>query len=262
MLIRDNAIDGGKGFDWGKVSTDYAKYRDIYPKEFYEKILDRGLCKDGQSILDIGTGTGVLPRNLYPYGGKWTGIDISAEQIEQTKKLSVGMDIDYETVATENINFPIESFDVVTACQCFWYFDHEKVMPKLCQMLKPGGKLLVLYMAWLPYEDYIAGKSEELVLKYSPVWSGAREKMHPIQIPDCYNLKFNVVYHEEYTLNVHFTRETWNGRMKACRGVGASLSDAELQAWEEEHLKMLSEIAPEEFDVKHYAALAELQVKK
>lgn len=129
-------------------------------------------------------------------------------------------------------------------------------------MLKPGGKLLVLYMAWLPYEDYIAGKSEELVLKYSPVWSGAREKMHPIQIPDCYNLKFNVVYHEEYTLNVHFTRETWNGRMKACRGVGASLSDAELQAWEEEHLKMLSEIAPEEFDVKHYAALAELQVKK
>lgn len=50
--------------------------------------------------------------------------------------------------------------------------------------------------------------------------------------------------------------------MKACRGVGASLSDAELQAWEEEHLKMLSEIAPEEFDVKHYAALAELQVKK
>ena len=26
MLIRDNAIDGGKGFDWGKVSTDYAKY--------------------------------------------------------------------------------------------------------------------------------------------------------------------------------------------------------------------------------------------
>lgn len=153
-------------------------------------------------------------------------------------------------------------FMIFGKCQCFWYFDHEKVMPKLCQMLKPGGKLLVLYMAWLPYEDYIAGKSEELVLKYSPVWSGAREKMHPIQIPDCYNLKFNVVYHEEYTLNVHFTRETWNGRMKACRGVGASLSDAELQAWEEEHLKMLSEIAPEEFDVKHYAALAELQVKK
>ena len=36
--------------------------------------------------------------------------------------------------------------------------------------------------------------------------------------------------------------------MKACRGVGASLSKEELKEWESEHLKMLSEIAPEEFD--------------
>ena len=262
MIIKDSTIDGGKGFDWGKVSGAYAKYRDIYPQIFYQKILDLGLCKDNQRILDLGTGTGVLPRNLYSYGGKWTGTDISAEQIEQAKRLSAGLDIDYKVVATENIVFPENFFDVITACQCFWYFDHERVMPSLYQMLKPGGKLLVLYMAWLPYEDEIAGKSEELVLKYSPAWSGARETVHPIQIPDCYKTKFDLIHHVEYRLNVHFTREAWHGRMKACRGVGASLSKDELQAWESEHLKMLSEIAPAEFDVKHYAALAELQVKK
>ena len=261
-MIKDDAIDGGKGFDWGKVSADYARYRDIYPQEFYQKILDLGLCKNGQQILDIGTGTGVLPRNLYPYGGKWTGTDISEEQIEQAKRLSAGLDIAYKAVPAEDMNFSADSFDVVTACQCFWYFDHERIMPNLYRMLKPGGKLLVLYMAWLPYEDEIAGKSEELVLKYSPAWSGARETVHPIQIPDCYSRKFNLVHHEEYRLNVHFTRDSWNGRMKACRGVGASLSENELQEWEAEHLKLLSEIAPEEFDVKHYAALAELQVKK
>lgn len=54
-----NNIDNGNGFDWGKTSADYAKYRDIYPQEFYGKILSRGLCKDGQTVLDIGTGTGV-----------------------------------------------------------------------------------------------------------------------------------------------------------------------------------------------------------
>ena len=68
-MIKDAAIDGGKKFDWGRVSADYAKYRDIYPQVFYQKIFDLGLCKDGQRILDMGTGTGVLPRNLYPTVG-------------------------------------------------------------------------------------------------------------------------------------------------------------------------------------------------
>ena len=121
---------------------------------------------------------------------------------------------------------------------------------------------LILYMAWLPYEDAIAGKSEALVLKYSPAWSGARETMHPIPIPDCYNQKLDLVLHEEYRLDVPFSRESWHGRMKACRGVGASLSEKELRAWEPEHRKLLAEIAPEKFTIKHYAALAELQACK
>lgn len=58
-------IDKGNSFDWGKTSRDYAKYRDIYPLEFYNKILSLGLCRDGQKVLDIGSGTGVLPRNMY-----------------------------------------------------------------------------------------------------------------------------------------------------------------------------------------------------
>ena len=114
-------------------------------------------------------------------------------------------------------------------------------------------------MAWLPFEDEVAGASEKLVLKYSPKWSGAGETLHPISIPDCYREKFELVYHEEYPLKVHFTRASWNGRMKACRGVGASLSEREVAAWEQEHMKLLAEIAPAEFDVLHYGAIAELK---
>lgn len=255
----NSKIDGGKAFDWGRTSADYAKYRDIYPDEFYDKIVERGLCVSGQNVLDLGTGTGVLPRNMLKFGAKWTGIDIAENQIEQAKRLSVGTDIEYFCVPVEEADFPDGSFDVITACQCFWYFDHERILPKLCKMLKPSGKLLLLYMAWLPHEDEIARASEELVLKYSPNWSGAGETVHPIYIPECYSEKFKLVYHEEYPLLVTFTRESWNGRMKACRGVGASLSEEEIKQWESEHLKLLAETAPVKFKIRHYAAMAELK---
>lgn len=49
MIIKDKKIDGGK------VSSEYVRYRYIY-----QKILDLGLCKDGQRVLELGTGTGIL----------------------------------------------------------------------------------------------------------------------------------------------------------------------------------------------------------
>ncbi len=70
MEIRDHRIDAGKAFDWGRTSEEYAKFREIYPEIFYKKIADRGLCTAGQNVLDLGTGTGVLPRNMYQYGAR------------------------------------------------------------------------------------------------------------------------------------------------------------------------------------------------
>ena len=263
MEIKDKRIDAGKAFDWGRTSEEYAKYRDIYPEKFYKKIVDRGLCTEGQKVLDIGTGTGVLPRNLYRYGADWTGTDISPEQIEQARILAdaAGMKIDFRAVSAEEVDFPAGTFDVITACQCFWYFNHELVMPKLAELLKPDGKLLILYMAWLPFEDRIAGASEALVLKYSPNWSGAGETRHPVWIPDITYDYFEMEEHEEYDLTVPFTKESWHGRMRACRGVGASLSEEELSSWDAEHRALLEEIAPEEFEVLHYASFAVLRKK-
>ncbi len=264
MEISNKNIDGGKAFDWGRTSMEYAKYRDIYPKEFYDAVLARNLCVEGQKVLDVGTGTGVLPRNLYSYGASFVGADSSANQIAEAERLSKeqNMNITYIVSEAKQLDFPDETFDVITACQCFWYFDHEKTAPLFARMLKEDGRLLVLYMAWLPFEDSIAGASEKLVLKYSPKWSGAGETRKPIFIPESVRTYFEPVSHEEFDLMVPFTKETWHGRMKACRGVGASLTEEELKQWEAEHKKLLDETAPERFTVLHYAAICELRVRK
>ena len=262
MVITDKRIDEGKAFDWGKTSEYYAKYRDIYPDVFYQKVADRGFCVSGQRVLDLGTGTGVLPRNMYKYGAEWTGIDISPEQISQAKRLAreAGMDIDFKAVSAEKMDFSSESFDVLTACQCFWYFDHAKVAPEFSRILKNEGRLVILYMAWLPFEDEIAGRSEELICKYNPSWSGGGETRHPIYIPDVMYDYFELEDREEYDVKVAFTRESWHGRIFASRGIGASLSPEDLASWDKEHRAFLANV-PDEFEVLHYAAIAVLKKK-
>ena len=202
MIIEN--IDKGKAFDWGKTSADYAKFRDIYPQKFYDMILELGLCKDGQKVLDLGSGTGVLPRNMYKYGAKWTATDVSENQIKQAKILAneSGMDIDFFVAGAEEVSFPDDTFDVITACQCIWYFNHDITAPQFAKMLKKGGKFLILYMGWLPFEDEIAGKSEEIILKYNPNWTGCGDKVHPVLVPEQY-LEFFTLKDQEGSKSGH-----------------------------------------------------------
>lgn len=252
-------IDLGNEFDWGKASKDYAKYRDIYPDEFYQKIIDLGYCKENQKILDLATGTGVLPRNMYMYGGKWTGVDIAENQIKYAKKLSEDLDIKYIVSQVEELEFEENSFDVITACQCFMYFDKNILLPKTHKWLKPNGHLLIMFMNWLPYESEIAYKSEELVLKYNPSWSGKGSTRSEIETPDWLDDMFTVSNKIAFDINVKFTRDTWHGRIKACRGIGTgALSKEEIAKWETEHKAMLSSY-PEKFTIPHFATILDLK---
>ncbi len=256
-------IDNGSAYDWGKVSVDYAKYRDIYPEEFYQRIIGEGLCIEGQTVFDLGTGTGVLPRNLYRYGARFIGTDIAENQISEARRLSeeAGMKIEYVVSPAEELDFPGGSFDVVLACMCFFYFDREIMLPKIHHLLKDGGRFCILYMNWMPDALGIAKMSEALVLKYNPLWTGHGMPRIPPDAPDWVSPHFNVVSETAYDVDIPFTRESWRGRMMACRGVGASsLSDKEIVKFDSE-LQAYLETVPESFMIPHYVTMLHLKKK-
>ena len=62
----------------------------------------------------------------------------------------------------------------------------------------------------------------------------------------------------EFDLSVPFTRDSWHGRMRACRGIGASsLPEQVIADWEREHRAFL-ETMPEQFEILHYATILDL----
>ena len=134
-MISDKRIDKGKAFDWGNTSEEYAKYRNIYPSILYDRLRELGVGRDGSSWLDIGTGTGILPQNLYNEKAEITGVDISEKQIllarESAKKSE--RNINYLVSYAEATGLPDNSFDTITAAQCFWYFDRDKIKAEICR---------------------------------------------------------------------------------------------------------------------------------
>lgn len=250
-------IDNGKEFDWGRTSQDYGKYREGYPDSYFEKLRSFGIGWPGQRVLDIGTGTGILARQFAKQGCMVTGSDISENQIAEAIRLSKEQNCESEWIVcpAEDIHLENGSCDIVTAAQCWQYFDLSKLIPRLYDILKPKGLLMYSYFAWLPFEDQIAAKTEGLVLKYNPNWKGAGYTDYTFSIPAWIDGKFTVETLHKYSEPVPFTRESWRGRIRACRGIGASLSDKEVKEFDEEHDMLLKQVAGETFSILHQTCM-------
>jgi SAM-dependent methyltransferase len=252
--MRDNpAIDPGRSIDWGRTSADYAAHRPGPPASFFRRLEALGVGLPGQHILDLGTGTGVLARQFARQGAQATGIDIAAGQVEAARALAEreGVSARFEVAPAEQSPFANASFDVITALQCWLYFDPQRAIAEVRRLLRPGGVLVTCYFSWLPRLDPVARASEQLVLRFNPQWSGADWAGNIPPLPGWAKADFTLTAMFWYDEAIPFTREAWRGRMRACRGVGATLSAEEIERYDREHAALLEGLVPERFTVLH-----------
>ena len=257
-------IDKGNEFDFGLTSDNYAKYRDIYPKRMYDKLISLGIGKVGQKILDLGSGTAVLPLNLAHTGAQFTATDISENQVNYGKSLvkAKGLDgIVFKVCSAEDTGFDDNSFDVVTAVQCFHYFNAEKAAEEIRRILKTDGLFCKIFMDWLPYEDGVIAEMESLVLKYNPKWNGCGFKEYKFIFPDWAENRFDIENVCSYNTELEFTKEAWLGRIMSCRGVGASLSKEKSAEFKAEYRRILEKY-DEPLKLKHQIHIEIYKVNK
>jgi cyclopropane fatty-acyl-phospholipid synthase-like methyltransferase len=251
--MKIDQIDSGADFDFGRTSKDYARYRDIYPESLYQKVYFSGIGKKDQKVLDLGTGTGVFPRGMYNYGAEYYGIDISKEQIDEAKRISNenGLKIHYQACSAEKTEFPINYFDSITAVQCFLYFNKEIILPKIHSLLKDNGLFATVWMAWIPGQSEIAQKTEELILKYNPQWQGCGYQPVKSEVPEWSMPYFKIKTIENYIEEISFSVDNWLGRIRACRGVAAALTEEQVNKFNDEHKKILVSFQKSVLSIPH-----------
>lgn len=246
-------IDGGRSIDWSRTSADYAEHRPGPPARLFDMLAALDVGNPGQRVLDLGTGTGLVARELARRGAILSGIDVAAKQIEAARRGAddEGLAVDFVVAPAEACPFADASFDVVTASQCRMYFDVERTLVEVRRVLKSGGVLVTTHFSWLPRVNPIARASEALVLQANPAWQGGDWDGRIPPAPKGTDGRASVRAMFWFDADVPFTRASWRGRMRTCRGVGATLGQVQVDAFDAALASWLDAHAAPEFAVRH-----------
>ena len=235
--------------DFGRASSDYARYRHGFPASLFERLRERGLGIPGQRVLDLGTGTGSLARGFARAGGVVIGLDISPLLLEQARTLDREEDlhVEYRVARAEATGFGDSQFDLVSAGQCWHWFERARAAAEVHRLLRPGGQVLIAHFDWLPLPGNVVATTEALILKHNPAWHLAGTSgIYPRWFADLSGAGFTGLESFSYDETVMYSRDSWRGRIRASAGVAATLTPERTALFDAEHAQLLERNFPHE----------------
>lgn len=222
--------------DFGATAHDYARHRAGFPDSLFDRLSAFGVGKAGQSVVDLGTGTGTLARGFARRGCKVVGIDPAAALLEQARRLDAAenLEIEYRTTRAEETGLPNASVDVVSAGQCWHWFDRARAAREVARILRPDGVIVIAHFDWIPLANNVVRATESLIELHNPAWKLAGGLgVHPKWLRDLGEARFRDLETFSYDVAVPYTPESWRGRIRASAGVGASMSEEKVQAFDQ-----------------------------
>ncbi len=238
--------------NFGKFSDDYAKHRAGFPDSFFLHLSHDVELQPSMQLLDLGVGTGTLARWFAKQSIKVTGLDFDKKMIEASKGLDSldGVNIKYVLADANRSELPSQSFDLITAGQCWHWFDAQSIASEVKRMLKPEGKLVVAYFDWISRKDNPVDLMYKLKQKFVED-AVDRQRKWPLgfypQKPDDLDLAgFSICKSSVWEEDIPYSHESWLGRLRAYSGLGGRLDDQTLGAFELEYRELIKVAFPQE----------------
>jgi SAM-dependent methyltransferase len=206
--------------DFGAAAEDYRRYRAGFPDSLFERLGPMGIGRPGQELVDLGTGTGSLARGFARRGCRVIGIDPDSRLLAQARELDAeaGVEVDYRIGRAEETALAAGSVDVV-----------------------------------------VVEVTEKLIEAHSASWGGGGGMgLYPPWLRDLGEAGFRDIETFSYDLDVPYTPEAWRGRVRASAGIGGTLSDPQVAAFDRELESLLAKRFPADLLGVHHRVFAVL----
>ncbi len=120
---------------FGEVAAAYDRGRPTFPLEAARWLAG----SEPTTVLELGAGTGKLTTQLVALGHDVHATEPDAAMLAVLRDALP--DVPTSESPAEEIPLPDRSVDVVVAAQAFHWFDHDRALPEIARVLRPGGRL-------------------------------------------------------------------------------------------------------------------------
>lgn len=156
---------------------NYIQYRPSYPADVFEYLKSEGILKTVSVIADIGSGTGISAELFLKNGNIVYGIEPNDAMREAAEKLLAGYSNFRSINATaEETTLSDNSIDLIICAQAFHWFDIPKVKVEFRRILKPAGRICLMWNERILDGNPFLIAYEKLLLKYGTDYMNVRHE--------------------------------------------------------------------------------------
>jgi len=124
---------------FAEVAEAYERTRPDYPAEAVRWLVG----DEPRDVVDLGAGTGKLTRALVAFGHRVIAVEPLDEMRAELEAVLPG--VPTLKGRAEEIPLPDAFADVVTCAQAFHWFDHTIAMREIARVLRPDGRLALVW---------------------------------------------------------------------------------------------------------------------
>jgi SAM-dependent methyltransferase len=236
-----------------KVSDDYAQYRDHLPDVFFQQLMSLGIDFQGLEVVDLGSGTGILSRDLAQRGANVIGIEPSGALIEQAEEMDHAARLSIQYVQESAENFQLNrTIPIFAALRAWHWFDRDQVLRNIRSHMGENGRLIITHAVFTP-DSEVAQLTFRVLsdnqVELKPAGSLADTKERRTGFPanwfeewDRHGFHVAAEWQHDYSLS--YTHEAWCGKIRSVSWL-AGMEQARRSRISEELMEELRSLKPE-----------------